>query len=169
MLATESSSILRIVIKLDHRFISPLFIVIILLLKFVPHSAVADTVSNNALVDIVDELNELVYRYDLAGGWFSETDNAKLVLTRLAMAHGDFGLPKPFGSREGRYLAVTATIPPKDKKWVYWNKSIQRFQVWRGAAPHLVQIVTAITRTSTQLASKAGVKGLRKRSVQLTK
>lgn len=169
MLATESSSILRIVIKLDHRFISTLLIVIILLLKFLPHFAAADTVSNNALVDVVDELNELVYRYDLAGGWFSETDNAKLVLTRLAMAHGDFGLPKPFGSREGRYHAVTATIPPKDKKWVYWNKSIQRFQVWRGGAPHLVQIVTAITRASTQLASKVEFEGSRKNSAKLTK
>lgn len=169
MLATEISSILWVVIKLDHRFISTLLIVIILLLKFAPHAAVADTVSNKALVDIVDELNELIYRYDLAGGWFSETDNAKLVLTRLAMAHGDFGLPKAFGSREGRYLAVTAKTPPKDKKWVYWNKSIQRFQVWRGGAPHFVQIVTAITRTSTQLASKVEVEGSRKSSAKLTK
>ena len=58
------------------------------------------------LVEITHELNELVYRYDLAGGWFSETDTAKLILTRLAMAHGDFGLPKPFGSKEGRYLSL---------------------------------------------------------------
>ena len=92
--------------------------IIILLLKFVPFSVLADTtVSNNALVEIVDELNELVYRYDLAGGWFSESDNAKLVLTRIAMAHGDFGLPKAFGSRDGRYTAITANTPPKDKKW----------------------------------------------------
>ena len=41
------------------------------------------------LVEITHELNELVYRYDLAGGWFSETDTAKLILTRLAMAHGE--------------------------------------------------------------------------------
>ena len=33
------------------------------------------------LVEITYELNELVYRYDLAGGWFSETDTAKLILT----------------------------------------------------------------------------------------
>ena len=33
------------------------------------------------LVEITHELNELVYRYDLAGGWFSETDTAKLILT----------------------------------------------------------------------------------------
>ena len=31
------------------------------------------------LVEITHELNELVYRYDLAGGWFSETDTAKLI------------------------------------------------------------------------------------------
>ena len=67
------------------------------------------------LVEITHELNELVYRYDLAGGWFSETDTAKLILTRLAMAHGDFGLPKPFGSKEGRYNALVAKVPPKNK------------------------------------------------------
>ena len=98
------------------------------------------------LVEITYELNELVYRYDLAGGWFSETDTAKLILTRLAMAHGDFGLPKPFGSKEGRYNAIVAKVPPKNKKWVYWNNSTRRFQIWRGKAPHQVQIVTSITR-----------------------
>ena len=49
-----------------------------------------------SLVSDVEELNEIVYRYQLAGGWFSETDDAKLILTRLAMAHGDFGLPRFF-------------------------------------------------------------------------
>ena len=43
----------------------------------------------------------------------------KLILIRLAMAHGDFGLPKPFGSKEGRYNAIVAKVPPKNKKWVY--------------------------------------------------
>ena len=156
-------------IKLHHRFTLGLFI-IILLLKFVPFSVLADTtVSNNALVEIVDELNELVYRYDLAGGWFSESDNAKLVLTRIAMAHGDFGLPKAFGSRDGRYTAITSNTPPKDKKWAYWNNSIKRFQVWRGDSPHLVQIVTAIHRSSNQLTSKVAAQEPKERSVQFTK
>ena len=94
------------------------------------------------LVSDVEELNLIVYRYQLAGGWFSETDDAKLILTRLAMAHGDFGLPRLFQPRERRFIAVTADTAPLNKKWVYWNNSTKRFQLWRGVAPHDVQIVT---------------------------
>ena len=84
--------------------------------------------------------------FNLKGIAIGLSNTAKLILTRLAMAHGDFGLPKPFGSKEGRYNAIVAKVPPKNKKWVYWNNSTRRFQIWRGKAPHQVQIVTSITR-----------------------
>ncbi|MEC9328096.1 MAG: hypothetical protein VYC63_09285 [Verrucomicrobiota bacterium] len=100
------------------------------------------------LVSDVEELNEIVYRYQLAGGWFSETDDAKLILTRLAMAHGDFGLPRLFHPREGRFTAITTDVPPQNQKWVYWNNSTLRFQLWRGVATHDVQIVTRFLRGS---------------------
>ena len=103
---------------------------------------------SETLVSDVEELNVIVYRYQLAGGWFSETDNTKLILTRLAMAHGDFGLPRLFYPREGRFIAIIADAPPQNQKWVYWNNSTRRFQLWRGAATHDVQIVTRFLRGS---------------------
>ena len=106
---------------------------------------------SESLASDVEELNVIVYRYQLAGGWFSESDNAKLVLTRLAMAHGDFGLPRLVHPREGRFIAVTAQTPPQNQKWVYWNNSTRRFQLWRGAAPHDVQIVTRFLRDKEKI------------------
>ena len=106
---------------------------------------------SESLASDVEELNVIVYRYQLAGGWFSESDNAKLVLTRLAMAHGDFGLPRLVHPREGRFIAVTAQTPPQNQKWVYWNNSTRRFQLWRGVAPHDVQIVTRFMRDKEKI------------------
>ncbi|MBT7983700.1 MAG: hypothetical protein HN584_14155 [Akkermansiaceae bacterium] len=106
---------------------------------------------SESLASDVEELNVIVYRYQLAGGWFSESDNAKLVLTRLAMAHGDFGLPRLVHPREGRFIAVTAQTPPQNQKWVYWNNSTRRFQLWRGVAPHDVQIVTRFLRDKEKI------------------
>ncbi|MDE0569116.1 MAG: hypothetical protein OSB44_00440 [Verrucomicrobiales bacterium] len=105
---------------------------------------------SETLVSDVEELNVIVYRYQLAGGWFSETDNTKLILTRLAMAHGDFGLPRLFYPREGRFIAIIADAPPQNQKWVYWNNSTRKFQLWRGAAPHDVQIVTRFLRDNNK-------------------
>ena len=122
---------------------------------------------SQGLVSDVDELNVIVYRYQLAGGWFSETDNAKLILTRLAMAHGDFGLPRLFYPRERRFIAVVADTPPLNKKWVYWNSATKRFQLWRGVAPHDVQIVTRfITDNDKTLAVKAHGTSFEKKSAK---
>ncbi len=119
------------------------------------------------LVSDVEELNLIVYRYQLAGGWFSETDDAKLILTRLAMAHGDFGLPRLFQTRERRFIAVTADTPPLNKKWVYWNNSTRRFQLWRGVAPHDVQIVTRfLTENDKTFAVKSNRNSFDKKSAK---
>ena len=119
------------------------------------------------LVSDVEELNVIVYRYQLAGGWFSETDNAKLILSRLAMAHGDFGLPRLFQPRERRFIAVTADTPPPNKKWVYWNNSTRRFQLWRGVAPHDVQIVTRfLTENDKTFAVKSNRNSFDKKSAK---
>ena len=98
------------------------------------------------LVADVETLNEIVIRYKRAGGWFSERDNAQRVMVRLAMAQGDFGVTM-LGKNSGhRMLPVTALKPPQSAKWAYWNVASERFQVWRGAAPHNVQVVTRFAR-----------------------
>ncbi|MDB4720666.1 hypothetical protein OAF65_03035 [Verrucomicrobiales bacterium] len=122
---------------------------------------------SESLVSDVEELNGIVYRYQLAGGWFSESDNAKLILTRLAMAHGDFGLPRLFHPREGRFIAITKDIPPQNQKWVYWNNSTRRFQLWRGVAPHDVQIVTRFLRDNDKtFTTKVDKTSLKKKAVK---
>ncbi len=122
---------------------------------------------SESLASDVEELNVIVYRYQLAGGWFSESDNAKLVLTRLAMAHGDFGLPRLVHPREGRFIAVTAQTPPQNQKWVYWNNSTRRFQLWRGVAPHDVQIVTRFLRDKEKtLTAKVDKISLKKKAAK---
>lgn len=122
---------------------------------------------SESLVSDVEELNGIVYRYQLAGGWFSESDNAKLILTRLAMAHGDFGLPRLFHPREGRFIAITKDTPPQNQKWVYWNNSTRRFQLWRGVAPHDVQIVTRFLRDNDKaFTTKFDKTSLKKKAVK---
>ena len=59
-----------------------------------------------------------------------------------------FGLPRLFHPREGRFTAITTDVPPQNQKWVYWNNSTRRFQLWRGVATHDVQIVTRFLRGS---------------------
>ena len=120
-----------------------------------------------SLVSDVEELNEVVYRYQLAGGWFSESDNAKLILTRLAMANGDFGLPRLVNPREEKFTAITAEVPPQNQKWVYWNTLTRRFQLWTGVAPNDVQIVTGFQRGKDKIfTAKVGKYSFKKKAAK---
>ena len=101
---------------------------------------------DQSLIADVETLNGIVTRYKRAGGWFSERDNAQRVMVRLAMAQGDFGVTM-LGKNSGhRMVPVIAVDPPQKAKWAYWNVASEQFQVWRGVAPHKVQIVTRFAR-----------------------
>jgi hypothetical protein len=83
------------------------------------------------------------------------------------MAHGDFGLPRLVHLREGRFIAVTSQTPPQNQKWVYWNNSTRRFQLWRGVAPHDVQIVTRFLRDKEKtLTAKVDKISLKKKAAK---
>ena len=98
------------------------------------------------LIADVEKLNEIVTRYKRAGGWFSPRDNAQRVMARLAMAQGDFGVTMLGKNTGHRMVPVIATEPPRKAKWAYWNVASEQFQIWRGVAPHQVQIVTRFAR-----------------------
>jgi len=98
------------------------------------------------LIADVETLNEIATRYKRAGGWFSPRDNAQRVMARLAMAQGDFGVTMLGKNTGHRMVPVIATEPPRKAKWAYWNVASEQFQVWRGVAPHQVQIVTRFAR-----------------------
>ena len=98
------------------------------------------------LIADVEKLNEIVTRYKRAGGWFSPRDNAQRVMARLAMAQGDFGVTMLGKNTGHRMVPVIATEPPQKAKWAYWNVASEQFQIWRGVAPHQVQIVTRFAR-----------------------
>jgi hypothetical protein len=102
--------------------------------------------STDPLIADVDWLNDIVFRYELAGGWFGERDSAQLVISRLSYASGDYGLPL-MGSRSGvKLVPVFAEEAPAAKRWAYWNVSTNRFDLWRGLAPKGVRIITHFKR-----------------------
>ena len=98
------------------------------------------------LIADVEKLNEIVTRYKRAGGWFSPRDNAQRVMARLSMAQGDFGVTMLGKNTGHRMVPVIAAEPPRKVKWAYWNVASEQFQIWRGVAPHRVQIVTRFAR-----------------------
>lgn len=102
--------------------------------------------SADPLIADVDWLNDIVQRYEMAGGWFGERDSAQLVISRLSYASGDYGVPL-MGNRSGvKLVPVFAAEPPAGKRWAYWNVITNRFDLWRGAAPEGARIITHFKR-----------------------
>lgn len=103
--------------------------------------------TTDPLIMDVDWLNEIVARYEAAGGWFGELDSAQLVISRLSYAFGDYGVPLMGGGSSGvKLVPVLATQPPPGSRWAFWNVITRRFDLWRGPAPEDVGIITHFKR-----------------------
>ncbi len=94
----------------------------------------------------MDWLNEIVERYEGAGGWFGENDTAQLVINRLSYAGGAYGLPMMSAGTGVRLVPVHADAPPAGKRWAFWNVINNRFDLWRGPAPQGVKVITHFKR-----------------------